>query len=109
MSASSPPASPAPPHGPLRVERVAVGSLTLDPANVRQHPEASLDAICASLRRFGQQKPIVVDEQGIVRAGNGTLLAARQLGWTAIDIVRTSLSGIEAAAYSIADNRTTDL
>jgi len=93
----------------MLIERVAIGSISVDPANVRQHPETSLAAISASLRRFGQQKPIVVDAQGLVRAGNGTLLAARQLGWSQIDVVRTTLRGLEAAAYSIADNRTTDL
>jgi DNA modification methylase len=93
----------------VNIERVPIDSITPDPANVRLHPEASLAAITGSLRRFGQQKPIVVDEQGIVRAGNGTLAAARQLGWSHIDVVRTTLKGLEAAAYSIADNRTTDL
>jgi len=93
----------------MMIERVPIESVAVDAANVRLHPSTSLDAIGASLRRFGQQKPIVVDEHGVVRAGNGTLVAARQLGWSHIEIVRTTLRGIEAAAYSIADNRTTDL
>ncbi|HEX5010324.1 MAG TPA: site-specific DNA-methyltransferase [Planctomycetota bacterium] len=96
-------------RAPLAVQRVPISSLVPDPANVRQHSPGNLDAIVGSLRRFGQQKPIVVDQDGIVRAGNGTLLAARQLGWTEIDVVRTGLRGLEATAYSIADNRTTDL
>jgi DNA modification methylase len=93
----------------MKIEHVAIDSVTLDPANVRLHAEPSLAAIMASLQRFQQQKPVVVDESGIVRAGNGTVAAARKLGWTHIDIVRTTLKGIDAAAYSIADNRTTDL
>jgi ParB-like chromosome segregation protein Spo0J len=68
-----------------------------------------LAAIVASLRRFGQQKPIVVDCSGVVRAGNGTLEAAKQLGWETIECVETPLKGSEATAYAIADNRTAEL
>ena len=93
----------------LKVERVSIEELTADPANVRKHNAKNLKAIEASLRRFGQQKPIVVDGDGIVRAGNGTLAAAQQLGWKQIDIVRTQLKGAEATAYAIADNRTAEL
>lgn len=62
-----------------------------------------------SLQRFGQQSPIVVDDQDQVIKGNGTLEAAKRLGWTEIQIVRTDLSGDEAEAYAIADNKTGDL
>ncbi len=68
-----------------------------------------MDAIKASLRRFGQQKPIVVDAKGIVLAGNGTLAAARELGWREIQIVRTELTGSQATAFGIADNRSAEL
>lgn len=93
----------------MKTERVPIGSVQFDPANVRRHGEKNLDAIKASLARFGQQKPIVVDADGIVRAGNGTLMAAKALGWPEVTIVRTSLKGAEATAYAIADNRTAEL
>ena len=93
----------------MKVESVPIDSIHLDPANVRRHPERNLAAIKASLARFGQQKPIIVDGDGIVRAGNGTLEAARALGWDKIAVVRTPLKGSEATAYAIADNRTAEL
>lgn len=93
----------------LEVERVEVASLVKDPANVRRHSEKNLEAIKGSLARFGQQKPIVVGADGVVIAGNGTLAAAQSLGWSMIDIVRSPLTGSEATAYAIADNRTAEL
>jgi len=93
----------------MKTERVPIDSVTLDPANVRRHPERNLATIKASLSRFGQQKPIVVDGDGIVRAGNGTLAAAKALGWKEIAVVRSTLAGSEATAYAIADNRTAEL
>ena len=86
-----------------------ISDLSNDPANARKHNERNIDAIIASLRRFGQQKPIVVDSSGVVRAGNGTLEAARRLGWESIDCVTTALQGSDAIAYAIADNRTAEL
>jgi ParB-like chromosome segregation protein Spo0J len=93
----------------MNFETIGVAELSLDPSNVRKHSRRNLDAIKASLRKFGQQKPIVVDAKGIVLAGNGTLTAAQELGWTEIQIVRTELAGVEATAFAIADNRTAEL
>jgi len=91
------------------ITRVPIDSVHPDPANVRLHDERNLDAIKGSLARFGQQKPIVVDRKRTIRAGNGTYAAAKALGWTEIDVVETDLEGVEAVAYAIADNRTSDL
>jgi len=93
----------------MKTELIKIKDLSNDPANVRKHDDRNLDAIKASLQRFGQQKPIVVDGKGIVVAGNGTLDAAKSLGWKDIEIVRTELEGADAVAYAIADNRTAEL
>lgn len=93
----------------MKLTTTKITELSLDPSNVRKHSRRNLDAIKASLRKFGQQKPIVVDAKGIVLAGNGTLAAAKELGWTEIEITRTTLQGVEATAFAIADNRTAEL
>ena len=93
----------------LTVESVDIATLDADPANVRKHGTRNVEAIRASLKRFGQQKPIVVDGKGVVVAGNGILEAAKSLGWKKVNVVRTGLSGVEAAGYAIADNRTAEL
>jgi DNA modification methylase len=93
----------------MQTQRVKIDTLTLDPANVRRHPAKNLDTIKASLTRFGQQRPVLVNAKGIIIAGNGTVMAAKALGWDHINIVRTELDGSEATAYAIADNRTAEL
>lgn len=94
---------------PVNIETVPIDSLHFDPANVRKHDAKNIDAIKASIARFGQQKPIVIDADGVVRAGNGTLSAMRALSFKEIKVVRTPLRGSEATAYAIADNRTAEL
>jgi hypothetical protein len=93
----------------MQIEKRSVSQLSNDPANARKHSERNIQAIIGSLRRFGMQKPLVIDSSGVVRAGNGTLEAARQLGWETIDCVVTDLKGSDAIAYAIADNRTAEL
>lgn len=93
----------------MKLERTKLDALICDPANVRKHDQRNLDAIKASLQRFGQQHPIIVDAAGVIRAGNGRYMAMRALGWSECDIVRTDLSGSEATAFAIADNRTAEL
>ena len=97
------------PPDPSQVEWVSVDTISPDPANARRHGERNLDAIKASLRRFGQQKPLIVDGNGIVRAGNGTFEAIKALGWPRVMILRTALKGSDVTAYAIADNRTAEL
>jgi DNA modification methylase len=93
----------------MKLQTVLIGKISLDPANVRTHDEKNINAIVASLKRFGQQKPIVLDSNNIVRAGNGTLEAAKRLGWKTIKAVKSELQKEELIAYAIADNRTAEL
>ena len=89
---------------------VAVGLLTPDPGNARLHNEPNLDAICDSLRQFGQRAPIVVQRDGmVVRAGNGRLMAAKRLGWTHIAAVVVDEPEAAAKAFALADNRSSEL
>jgi hypothetical protein len=98
----------------LALETVPVASLTLDPANARKHGSRNLEAIAGSLRQFGQRRPLVCRRAGgqtMVVAGNGTLEAARSLGWTevVITVVPDDWTAEQAKAYALADNRTAEL
>jgi len=86
-----------------------ISQLAQDPRNARTHDPRNVATIASSLEKFGQQKPIVIGSDGVIIAGNGTLLAAEQLGWSKIAVVRSRLTGAEARAYAIADNRTAEL
>ncbi len=93
----------------MKIEKISIDKLLLDPANARKHGKKNLDSIKGSLAKFGQQKPIVVNTDNVVVAGNGTLQAAKELGWKDINIVRTNLKGSDITAFGIADNRTSEL
>lgn len=89
---------------------VPTDSLTYDPENARIHPERNMDSIKESLTRYGQQKLIVARrEDRVVMAGNGTLAAARELGWEQIACRFTDLDDVQAQGFGLADNRTAEL
>ena len=90
--------------------KISITDLSLDPKNARKHSARNLEAIAASLEKFGQRKPIVV-HRGVVLAGNGTLEAAKTLGWTEIEVaeVPDDWDNDTAKAYALADNRTAEL
>ena len=94
----------------MKIELVSIDDLTLDPANARKHDEKNLKAIAESLKQFGQRKPIVVWGSTVV-AGNGTLVAARSLGWTEITVAKIpdDWSSNQVTAYALADNRSAEL
>lgn len=93
----------------MRVQNKKTKNLKFDPRNARTHDRENIEAIKASLERFGQQKPIVIDKSGTVIAGNGTLQAALELGWDSIKVVCSELDADGLKAFALADNRTAEL
>jgi len=88
------------------VEMRRIDTLKYDPNNVRLHTDRNLEVIKASYARFGQQRPILISEDGTVIAGNAQMAAAKELGWEEMLVQVTSLKDQkEIKAYAIADNR----
>jgi DNA modification methylase len=94
----------------LRPLAVPIDSLHEDPANARVGHD--LDRIAASLKAYGQRKPVIANrlQDGKIEAGNGTWRAAKdKLGWSHIAVVFVDDDPATAAAYGVADNRTAEL
>lgn len=90
---------------------VPIEPLVLDPTNARDHNDRNINAIMYSLATYGQQKNISLDKEGrVALAGNGTVMAARALGWTHIAAVPfESDDPVTVGGWKIADNRTAEL
>jgi ParB-like chromosome segregation protein Spo0J len=95
----------------MKLKTLQIKDLTPDPNNARQHDEKNLKAIQGSLKEFGQRKPIVITEAGVIVAGNGTVEGAKRLGWTQIEAVEvpSDWTADQIKAFAIADNRTAEL
>lgn len=90
----------------LRIEERAVDSLRPYEGNARTHSKRQVTQIADSIRRFGFTNPLLIGDNGVVIAGHGRLLAARQLGLTKVPAVQLDhLSPAERRAYVLADNK----
>jgi len=97
-----------------------VRDLTPDPANRRAHNPRNLGMLVDALQKVGASRSIVVDEDGVILAGNGVVEAASEAGITKLQIVdadgdtlvavrRRGLTPSQKRDLAIYDNRTAEL
>src|ERR1700731_1958142 len=99
-------ARPARPWPADRVERWPIEQLRPYANNARLHSEADLDKIAAAILKWGWTMPVLVDEEGVLLAGEARVNAAAKLKLTSIPvIVARGWSEEEKRAYRLADNQ----
>ena len=64
----------------FRVEHLPLAELKPNPANARRHSRKQLHQIAASIREFGFNSIVVVDEEGMILVGHGRVESARMAG-----------------------------
>jgi DNA modification methylase len=94
----------------LRVEWLAISELKPDPRNPKQHSARQIRQIADSIKTFGCLVPVLIDRDNKILAGHGRMRALRRLGWVEVPVIRVEhLTPETARAFSIADNRLTEL
>ena len=61
------------------------------------------------MKRFGWTNPVLLSADGVILAGHARVKAAIEQGMDTVPCIRTKLSGKEADAYLLADNRLSDI
>ena len=90
----------------LVIEQWPVERLLPYAANARAHPDDQITQIADSIAAFGFNVPCLVDEEGVLIAGHGRLLAAKRLGIGEIPVIRLDhLTDTQVRAFRIADNQ----
>lgn len=94
----------------MKITKKKLTELRHPEKNVRMHTDKQIAEFQRSIQMFGQIRPIVVDENNIVLAGNGLFETLISLGYTEADCyVVTGLSEKEKKKLMLADNRIFDL
>lgn len=74
--------------------------------NVRMHSQKQIKEYCRSISKYGQTKPMVIDEDGVILIGNGLYDALLALGRESGScMVKAGLSEKEKKKLMLADNR----
>lgn len=75
--------------------------------NPKEHPEWQIDKLASSIKAYGFDQPIVVDNGNEIIKGHGRLKAAKKIGLDEVPVIkREDLSNAQAKASRIADNKT---
>jgi len=84
----------------------SVSSLIPYARNSRIHSDEQVAQIAASIKEWGWTTPVLTDEEGMIIAGHGRVLAARKLGLKEIPVmVATGWTDAQKKAYVLADNQ----
>jgi len=90
----------------LVVSALPVASLVPYAENARTHSPSQVAQIAASITEFGFVNPVLVDAEGVLIAGHGRVMAAKQLGLATVPVLRLGhLSPAQARALRLADNQ----
>jgi len=90
----------------MKIERVKIETLSPNPKNVRIHTETQTKEFARSIEQFGQIRPAVIDENGMLLVGHGLVKALKYLGKDEVDVYRiTGLSAKEKDKLMLADNK----
>jgi ParB-like chromosome segregation protein Spo0J len=90
----------------LSIQYVSVASLRLNPQNPRIHTDKHIGQLANSIRNFGFNVPVLIDDHSQVIAGHGRVLACRLLGMKEVPTIRLEhLSEQQKQAFVLADNR----
>ena len=83
-----------------------VGELVPYVNNARTHSDGQVAQICASIREYGWTNPVLIDENGMIIAGHGRVMAAQRMKMDEVPcIVLSGLTEAQKKAYVIADNK----
>ena len=90
----------------LQVESIPLDRVLPYAENARTHSAQQVAQIAASIAEFGVVNPVLVDADGVLIAGHGRVMAARQLGLTTVPALRLGhLSPAQVRALRLADNQ----
>lgn len=90
-----------------KVVEISVSEIT--PYKGSHNTDAVIGMLRESIKQFGIQQPIILDENKVIVAGNGVFKAALQEGYKKIPcVILSNLTKDEIAEYRIADNKTSE-
>ena len=94
----------------MKIVKMKLSELKRPEKNTRMHSDKQIAEFKRSVQMFGQIRPIVIDENNVMLAGNGLYDTLLALGYETADCyVVTGLSENEKKKLMLADNRIFDL
>lgn len=94
----------------MNVIKMKIADLKHPEKNVRKHPEKQIKELIRNVKKFGQYRPVIVDENNTILCANGLVMAMREMGLEEVEVVQyDDLSENDKKKLMIADNQTASL
>ena len=92
----------------MQIEKMKISDLMEYKYNAKEHPQWQIEQIIQSIKQFGFNDPIAIDENNTIIEGHGRLYALQELGETEVECIRLShLDEEQKRAYILAHNKLT--
>ena len=89
----------------MKIEEIDIDLIKPYKNNPREIPMESVQKVMNSIREFGNNQPIVVDNDNVIVVGHTRWKALKQLGKAKAFVVKKDFPKGQAMAYRIMDNR----
>ena len=92
----------------MKIEKISIDKIKPYENNAKLHPIEQIEQIKKSIKEFGNNDPIAIDENDVIIEGHGRYEALRQLGFNEVEIIRlTHLNESKKRAYALVHNKLT--
>lgn len=92
----------------LRIEYIPIEDIKPYENNAKLHPQEQIQQIKNSILEFGFDDPIAIWKDNIIIEGHGRLIAAQELGYKEIPVIRLdNLTDEQRRAYTLVHNKLT--
>lgn len=90
----------------MKIEQIDINSLIPYARNAKLHSVSQINAVASSIKEFGFNNPVLIDDNNNIIAGHCRVLASERLNLSNIPCIRLNhLDKNAKKAYLIADNR----
>lgn len=94
----------------MTIEQIPTEKLIPYARNAKKHDAAQVSKLAGSIREFGFNNPVLIDNDNGIIAGHGRVMAAQKLELKEVPCIRLGhLTETQRKAYILADNRLAEL
>lgn len=92
----------------MNIEEIDINEIKPYKNNPREIPIEAVEKVMKSIKEFGNNQPIVLDQDNVIVVGHTRWKALKNLGKNKAFVLKRNFSKQEATAYRIMDNRSGD-
>ena len=92
----------------MKVQEIDINLIKPYKNNPREIPQESIQKVVKSIREYGNNQPIVVDQDNVIVVGHTRWKALKELGRKKAFVIKKEFEKGKAMAYRIMDNRSAE-